>query len=79
MKITQADDKQSGWTATPSRLIGALISDIPTMFTPDALPDKTLPIYPGSGQAPNMACIPGGCMSGLSGLVTEMIQATGDN
>jgi len=27
---------------------------------PDALPDTTLPIYPGLGQAPNMlACIPG--------------------
>jgi len=33
----------------------------PTIFTPDALPDTTLPIYPGLGQAPNMlACIPGG-------------------
>jgi len=31
----------------------------PHHFTPDALPDTTLPIYPGLGQAPNMlACIP---------------------
>jgi len=31
----------------------------PTIFTPDALPGTTLPIYPGLGQAPNMlACIP---------------------
>jgi len=33
----------------------------PTIFLPDALPGKTLPIYAGLGQAPNMlACIPGG-------------------
>jgi len=37
------------------------ISVNPTIFTPDALPDTTLPIYPSLGQAPNMlACIPGG-------------------
>jgi len=53
--------QQSRWTAIPYRLIGAPISAIPTIFTPDALPDTTLPIYPGLGQAPNMlACIPGG-------------------
>ena len=39
--------QQSGWTATPSRLIGAPISAIPTIFTLDALPGTTLPIYPG--------------------------------
>jgi len=45
----------------PSRLIDAPISAIPTIFTPDALPGTTLPIYRGLGQAPNMlACIPGG-------------------
>jgi len=45
----------------PSRLIDALISAIPTIFMPDALPSTTLPIYPGLGQASNMlACIPGG-------------------
>jgi len=32
-------------------------SIIPPIFTPDALPAATLPIYPGLGQAPNMlAC-----------------------
>jgi len=61
MKITQADTPQSGRTATASRLIGAPISAIPTIFTPDALPCTTLPIYLGLGQAPNvLACIPGG-------------------
>jgi len=29
--------QQSGWTATPSRLIGAPTSAIPTIFTQDAL------------------------------------------
>jgi len=53
--------QQSGWTTTPSRLIGAPTSTIPTIFTLDALPDTTLPIYPGLGQARNMlACIPSG-------------------
>jgi len=53
--------QQSRWIATPSRLIGAPTSTIPTIFIPDALPDTTLPIYPGLGQAQNMlACIPGG-------------------
>jgi len=52
--------QQSRWTATPCRLIGAPTSIIPTIFTPDALPYTTLPIYPGLAQAPNMlACIPG--------------------
>jgi len=58
---TNNPDQQSRWTATPSRLIRAPISAIATIFTPDALPDTTLPIYPGLGQAPNiLACIPGG-------------------
>jgi len=56
--------QQSGWTVIPSRLIGAPICAIPTIFTLDALPGRTLPIYPGLGQAQNMlasmACIPGG-------------------
>jgi len=34
-------------------------TSIPTIFTQDALPYTTLPIYTGLGQAPNMlACIP---------------------
>jgi len=53
--------QQSGWTATPSRLIGAPTSAIPTIYMQDALPYTTLPIYLGLGQAPNMlACIPDG-------------------
>jgi len=33
-------------------------SIIPPIFTPDALPAATIPIYPDWGQAPNMlACI----------------------
>jgi len=45
----------------PPRLIGAPVSAIPTIFMPDTFPGKTLPIYAGLGQAPNMlACIPGG-------------------
>jgi len=36
-------------------------SIIRTIFTPDALPAATLPIYPGLGQAPTMlACIASG-------------------
>ena len=51
----------SGWTSTPSRLIGAPNSAIPTIFTQEALPYSSLPIYPSLGQAANMlACIPGG-------------------
>jgi len=56
--------QQSVWTATPSGLISAPISAIPVIFTPDTLPDTTLPIYPGLGQEPNMlACIPGGLVT----------------
>jgi len=45
--------QQSRWTA---------ISAIPTIFMTDAQLGKTLPIYPGMGQAPNMlACIPDDC------------------
>jgi len=39
-------------------------SIFPSIFTPDALPATTHPIYPGLGQAPNMlACIPSGFVS----------------
>jgi len=47
MKITQADAPTIRMDCHPSRLIGALISAIPTIFTPDALPGTTLPIYRG--------------------------------
>jgi len=59
-KITEADTPTIRMGATPS----VLISDPPPsspIFTPDALPAATLPLYPGLGQAPNMlACIPSG-------------------
>jgi len=54
MKIAQADASTIWMDCHPSRLVGAPTSTIPTIFTPDALPDTTLPIYPGLGQAPNM-------------------------
>ena len=64
MKITQADTPTIRMDCHPSRLIGVPISAIPTIFTQDALPYTTLPIYPGLGQAPNMlACIPGGLVN----------------
>jgi len=44
--------QQSRWTMDyhPSRLIGAPISAILTIFMSDALPGTTLPVYPGLGQ-----------------------------
>jgi len=46
------DGSHSIWTnQRPTSLI--------PIFTPDALPATTVPLYPGLGQAPNMlACIP---------------------
>ena len=68
MKITQADALTIRMDCHPSRLTGAPTSMISTIFMPDALPDTTLPIYPGLGQAPNvLACI-------LSGLVIWLHQ-----
>jgi len=56
-KISEADTPTISLGASPSRLI----SDPPPsnpIFTPDALPAATLPLYPGLGQAPSMlACI----------------------
>ena len=64
MKITQADTPTIWMDCPLSRLISAPISVIPTIFTLDALPDTTLPIYTGLGQAADMlACIPGGLFS----------------
>jgi len=67
MKITQADAAtirmdwhpiQTNWCSYGPT------STIPIIFTLDALPDTTLPIYPDLGQAPNMlACIPSGLVS----------------
>jgi len=42
--------QQSAWSATTSRLIGAPICAVPTIFVPGALPCTTLPIYPGLVQ-----------------------------
>jgi len=59
-KISAADTPTIRLGVTPS----GLISDPPPsspIFTPDALPAATLPIYPGLGPAPNiLACIPSG-------------------
>ena len=44
MKITQADAPTVQMDCHPSRLIGAPISAIPTIFMSDALPDTTLTI-----------------------------------
>ena len=64
MKITQAETptiRMDCHPMSPSRLIGAPISAISMIFTLDAIPGTTLPIYPGLGQAPKMlACIPSG-------------------
>jgi len=58
--FSEADTPTIRLGATPS----GLISDpppTPPIFTPDALPAATLPLYPGLGQAPNMlACISSG-------------------
>ena len=51
-EISETDPPTTRLGATPS----GLISDPPpssAIFTPDALPAATLPIYPGLGQAPN--------------------------
>jgi len=54
MKITQADAPTIRMDCYPIQTNWCPTSTIPTIFTPDALPDTTLPIYPGLGQAPNM-------------------------
>jgi len=70
--------QQSGWTATPSRLIGAPTSAIPTIFTQDVFHSTTLPIYPGLGQASNMlACIPSGLVN--ISTFTELINTVVNN
>ena len=60
--ITEAGTLTIWLGTTPSRVI----SDPPPfpIFTPDALPAATLPIYAGLGQAANMlACIPSGVVA----------------
>jgi len=56
--IREADTPTIRVGATPSRVIRDHLHHRP-IFMPDALPNTTLPLYPGLGQAPNMlACIP---------------------
>jgi len=56
-KIAEADTSTIQLNATPSGLISGPSPSSP-IFTLDALPATTLPIYPSLGQAPNMlACI----------------------
>jgi len=62
-KITEADTLTIRLGATPSRLISAHLHH-PPIFTLDALPATTLPLYPDLGQAPNMlTCIPSGVVA----------------
>jgi len=62
-KITEAHTPTVKLGATPSGLISDPPASAP-IFSPDALPAATLPLYPVLGQAPNMLdCIPSGCMS----------------
>ena len=59
MKITQSDAPKIWMDCHPIQTNWCPHLCYPTIFTPDHLPDTTLPIYPGLGQAPNMlACIP---------------------
>jgi len=59
-KITEADTPIIRLGATPSGIISDPLPSFP-IFTPDALPAATLPLYSGLGQAPTMlACIPSG-------------------
>ena len=50
-RITEVDTTTVQLGATPSELF----RPYPTIFTPDALPATTLPIYPGLGQAQEYA------------------------
>ena len=62
-KITEADIPTIRVGATPSRLISDP-SPLSSIFTLDALPAATIPLYPGLGQAPSMlACIPSGVVA----------------
>ena len=64
MKITQAVAPTIRMDCHPIQTNWRPTSAIRTIFTQDALPYTTLPIYPVLGQAPNMlACIPGGLVN----------------
>ena len=61
MKITQPDALIIRMDCHPIQTNWCPHLYHPTIFTSNALPGTTLPIYPGLGQASNMlACIPGG-------------------
>ena len=66
MKITEADALTIRMDCHPIHTNWWPHLYHPTIFTPDALPDTTIPIYPGLGEASNMlACIPGGLVAYL--------------
>jgi len=54
MKITQADAPTIRMDCNPIQTDWCPHLYHPHHFMPDALPDTTLPIYPGLGQAPDM-------------------------
>ena len=70
--MVQGEDKRGRHTNNPAGhhpmwTTSATTSIIPTIFTLDALPVATLPIYPGLGQAPSMLGeIPGGLVDSLT-------------
>jgi len=69
-EISEAGTHTIRLGATPSRLIRDPPPSSP-IFTPDAFPAATIPIYTGLGKAPNMlACIP-------SGLVRDIVKMEG--
>ena len=64
-ETTEADTRTMRMGATPSGLISDPRPSSP-IFMLDALPDATLPIYPGMGQAPIMLdCIPSGLVKNV--------------
>jgi len=59
-KTTETDTPTIQLGTTPSGLISGPPPSSP-IYMPDALPTATLPLYPGTGQAPNMlACMTSG-------------------
>jgi len=54
-KITEVDTPTVQLGATPSELLSEPPPSSSVIFTPDALPAATLPIYPGLGQAQEYA------------------------
>ena len=71
-KTTEADTLTIRMDVTPSGLISNPPPSSPLrIFTLDALPAATLPLYPGLGQAPDMlACIRSGMVPGRRSVPT---------